>query len=590
MEDRSVNQDQPDPSTLIVSTSGDDCVTVSPQTAGSSQSTRSRRPKSSTRLRELALSRSRGEKISIQFDNNWKPIGPNGAKFTSFLGLQARSKPSILAPTWDDVLERVKEQIWEAINVTYDVPTSIDFKHRLMTWAYDRWRGFTSLAKRFVHIKVLEGQPWPNPCTQYTFLDAATFEEFVRLRTTPDALKKRRKAQEVGRKNNCPQTKSRGGYVLADKELIDAKRRKREEQAQSDPSILLSLPSPICYDERWIYAHKKKDGSFSSEHAREVAQKIDELKQKQFEGSFIPEGRNDILAIATGKGEHPGRVQGFGLGVSIRDVFGPPQKCHSSRLVTREELDVMLAQSRAEARAEAEAILEARLQKMKEKMMMMMSSIKEPSGPQTHSPACLPSTKGSNIVLLPSEDDPAPEGELCYLYVEDPERRLVAHGYIHEGSKCHFQEVQEDVVKVTVEEETPSSHKVGQKPQLFEPSLWDRFVLMVYSGSFPPWCFKANPDLAGLSNYEIFVENEDLHRILIDTDLTMANIQIRMMFLHQLLVFSSKDKQYGFLCPRYTNDKETTKEAKEAYMNQRLSEGRKECYFFMFLYLAMRIG
>ncbi|XP_054820185.1 uncharacterized protein LOC129319210 [Prosopis cineraria] len=70
----------------------------------------------------------------------------------------------------------------------------------------------------------------------------------------------------------------------------------------------------------------------------------------------------------------------------------------------------------------------------------------------------------------------------------------------------------------------------------------------------------------------------------------MTSIQIGMMFLHQMLVFSSKDKQYGFLCPRCTNDKETTKETKEEYMNQRLSEGNKECYFSLFLYLAMRIG
>ncbi|XP_054805371.1 uncharacterized protein LOC129308318 [Prosopis cineraria] len=235
-----------------------------------------------------------------------------------------------------------------------------------MIWASKRWRSFkTSVARRYVHVEVPEGQPWPDPCMQYTFLEAATFEKFFKLRITPEALERRRRAQEIRRMNNCPQIMSHGGYALVDKALMKAKRMKREE-VQYDPSILLSPPSLVCRDERWIHAHQKKDGSFSSEYARDVVAKINELKQKQSDRSFILEGRNDILTITIGKPEHPGCVRGVGLGVSIRDVFGLPRQCHSSGLVTREEMTMILAQARAEARVEAEITLEAKLEKMKE--------------------------------------------------------------------------------------------------------------------------------------------------------------------------------------------------------------------------------
>ena len=103
----------------------------------------------------------------------------------------------------------------------------------------------------------------------------------------------------------------------------------------------------------------------------------DDLQRRLAEGSLSFEGRNDILTVATGKHEHPGRVRGVGGGVGIRDFFGAPL-CHSLNVVTREEMEQMLATVRAEARAEAEASFDARLEarssKMREEMMIMVST------------------------------------------------------------------------------------------------------------------------------------------------------------------------------------------------------------------------
>ena len=65
---------------------------------------------------------------------------------------------------------------------------------------------------------------------------------------------------------------SRGGYEKAENDLMEAKRKKLE-QTQSD-SAITSAPSPIRRENMWIYAHKKRSGSYSSEHARVIGENI----------------------------------------------------------------------------------------------------------------------------------------------------------------------------------------------------------------------------------------------------------------------------------------------------------------------------
>jgi len=77
------------------------------------------RRRGATRLRDFTLSRICDEKISIEFDRFWHPIGPNAARYRSFVGVLARNKPSILAMHWKEVDEQVKKHIWETIQVKY---------------------------------------------------------------------------------------------------------------------------------------------------------------------------------------------------------------------------------------------------------------------------------------------------------------------------------------------------------------------------------------------------------------------------------------------------------------------------------------
>ncbi|KAH0669316.1 hypothetical protein KY285_023478 [Solanum tuberosum] len=63
----------------------------------------------------------------------------------------------------------------------------------------------------------------------------------------------------------------------------------------------------------WTKTHKRKDGSYVSEAAREIGEKIEEIHRQRPE-SIVEVSPNDALGIVLGP-EHPGRVRGLGLGV-----------------------------------------------------------------------------------------------------------------------------------------------------------------------------------------------------------------------------------------------------------------------------------
>ncbi|KAL8154992.1 hypothetical protein AgCh_000382 [Apium graveolens] len=86
----------------------------------------------------------------------------------------------------------------------------------------------------------------------------------------------------------------------------------------------------------WIRARTKpQEGGgyyFSNDKIKEVFDKME-----HGDGSWTPEGHNDILSRALGQKEHGGRVRGVGGGAKIKDVFGSRKTKHSG-LVSVDEL------------------------------------------------------------------------------------------------------------------------------------------------------------------------------------------------------------------------------------------------------------
>ena len=62
-----------------------------------------------------------------------------------------------------------------------------------------------------------------------------------------------------------------------------------------------------------------------------------ELQKQVTEGSWTPQGHDDILSRALGRKEHGGRVRGVGGGAKIKDVFGSG-KNKQSGVVSMDEL------------------------------------------------------------------------------------------------------------------------------------------------------------------------------------------------------------------------------------------------------------
>lgn len=67
---------------------------------------------------------------------------------------------------------------------------------------------------------------------------------------------------------------SRGGYEKLEEEMMKEKQKRRQEEAQLDPSTIISPPSPISREEKWRAARRRKTGEYMSEKARVIGERI----------------------------------------------------------------------------------------------------------------------------------------------------------------------------------------------------------------------------------------------------------------------------------------------------------------------------
>ena len=95
----------------------------------------------------------------------------------------------------------------------------------------------------------------------------------------------------------------------------------------------------------------------------------DALVEQSSQGQFTPEGRQDILAAATGRPEHPGRVRAAGSGVGIKDYFGsssrqPSYSYNDTQRMTEEITKKVREDLREEIRAEVRSEMRAEFHAM----------------------------------------------------------------------------------------------------------------------------------------------------------------------------------------------------------------------------------
>ncbi|KAL5128733.1 hypothetical protein HKD37_14G040922 [Glycine soja] len=96
---------------------------------------------------------------------------------------------------------------------------------------------------------------------------------------------------------------------------------------------------------KWKMTRTKKTMEMTTEAAKEIAENIDSFEEQATQGSFVPHGRQDVLAAAIGRPEHPGRVRAAGAGVTIKQYFGSaPRTSRSDSSLPPDELQQLTQQ------------------------------------------------------------------------------------------------------------------------------------------------------------------------------------------------------------------------------------------------------
>ncbi|KAH0743978.1 hypothetical protein KY290_031971 [Solanum tuberosum] len=116
---------------------------------------------------------------------------------------------------------------------------------------------------------------------------------FVNYRMDEKTQKLCKKNQQI-RQNQIPHT---GG--------VKSLARRRAE--------MMAKGKVVDRGKMWTETHKRKDGSYVTEAAREIVEKIEEIRSQRPE-SIVEVSPNDALGIVLGP-EHPGCIRGLGLGV-----------------------------------------------------------------------------------------------------------------------------------------------------------------------------------------------------------------------------------------------------------------------------------
>ncbi|KAL5177235.1 hypothetical protein HKD37_08G023032 [Glycine soja] len=420
-----------------------------------------KRTRKASRLRLLSTRPPGVERPVVHVDPaTGKADGPHKKKLRTYLGIVARDKVDITYENWKEVPTAQKDLIWEDIQVEFDIPEASDSrtKRKLLQTVGERWRQFTSdLTRKWALVADQDGVE-DTVCDKYS-ISKEKWAQFCQTRRDPSWEDVRMKARAIQKQNTAPHVLSRGGYDYLEQKLMAEKTKKKKQEAAQSGSVdgVINPPSPVRRHVKWKMARTKKTWEMTTEAAKEIAEKIDLFEEQATQGSFVPHGRQNVLATAIGRPEHLGRVRGIGAGITIKQYFGSaPRTSRSASSLPPDELQQLTQQIRDQLE---ESITEKVTRQVMASFSHLQSQMQSqglavppeplvgpgPSGPRV-------STKGSCVD--PSGNDPETgDSDRCGLYIEADPARLVAIGRVYEGSTVvHNTPLLFGQVKVSVEE------------------------------------------------------------------------------------------------------------------------------------------
>ncbi|KAL5154024.1 hypothetical protein HKD37_19G053479 [Glycine soja] len=373
---------------------------------------------------------------------------------------------------WKEVPTAQKDLIWEDIQAEFDIPEASDSRtKRKLLQTLGRDGGSLN--------QTSQGNGPLQPIR--------TVSRTLSVRNTTSDVRKKEHA--IQKQNTAPHVLSRGGYDYLEQKLLAEKMKKKLEEAAQSGSVdgVIDPPSPVRRHMKWKMARTKKTGEMTTEATKEIAEKIvshfqltitiifqyfvnamyhcvfsvqDSFEEQATQGSFVPHGRQDVLAAAIGRPEHPGRVRTAGASVTIKQYFGSaPRTSRSTSSLPPDELQQLAQQIRDQLE---DSITKKVTHHMQSQLQSQMQSqgLAVPPEPLLGTFGPRVSTKGSCVD--PSRNDPEMgDSDRCGLYIEADPARLVAMGRVYEGSAVvHNTPLLPGQVKVSVEEVTDADAPV----------------------------------------------------------------------------------------------------------------------------------
>ncbi|XP_040361933.1 uncharacterized protein LOC112164156 [Rosa chinensis] len=288
----------------------------------------------------------RGKRLKVECNAQGEPIGKAAKEMQSYIGVLARTRIPISIKDWRGVKLDEKDKIWESIEEAFVVPK--EWKKLVITSAANKWREFKSKLTNWYIMPYLDNPELLEfPPDDYRSIDQHDWDKFVADRTTTK-FKELREAQIKKRKENkYPHRMARKGYANLQEELSETIPIEELDRATM-----------------WVKARQDKTGNFNGPAVKKTVEKIDKLRQKLCEGEVNSSGSDDILTLALGNPEAPGRE-------SVEDTLRV-----SVKRILAEEKETIIANERAKWELEMEhhiakerAAWEDRFKKLEEKVV-----------------------------------------------------------------------------------------------------------------------------------------------------------------------------------------------------------------------------
>ncbi|XP_021754760.1 uncharacterized protein LOC110720065 isoform X1 [Chenopodium quinoa] len=300
----------------------------------------------------------------------------------------------------------------------------------------------------------------------YDFISEDMWKTFVEEHSTDDFKEISEKARQSQSFNEYPHhlgAKSYGEMNIVWRRKGYIPTASSASSTSSCSSVVSSLPDRTY---AWLLARSIEDDKgnpyLPDEKTREVKESIDNWRNQQAEGKFVPNRHDDILSLALGKKDRNGRAIAFGNGIGIKAAWGSGERRSGrrGREFGDDELEELEARVARRVREETMQEMDSKMDSMvQEKFMLFAKQI----GIQIPTELMEMNNIGRTTQQNPSSfqsvgDDPfanIQEPDPCRLSLlkNDSEKVIVAEGTYHpELILDHHSNLLPDHVRVSVDD------------------------------------------------------------------------------------------------------------------------------------------